>query len=686
MDNPPMIPPPQPDAADQDVRTTPVERIGSGVGRLISSGTSASVPQQGPSPLETMMAKHHAQRLAEAQMHQRNASDAAQQILSGQDLTQPAGPDGKHPPLTPEAKQKLYQQYQAALAAYKKIAGQNPESKKTIDQGAGVLDFHVNQAMQQGQNGQGAAPGAAPAAGGIQPPPQPGSATGAGGAGQSPSPKASSPASSTGKLTPPPQADDESFQVDPALAGMQNRRMTAQLDAEQAGQSEDARKLRTYKAEKEFEYEQKIKENAEKAKGKAAAAAAKPPRPAPGQYSTSVLDARTTGTVYKDFDGDPINLDKIPDSMGLKGALVFNPETSNWEVRYTTFSPNQASVTVGGETFAVSPMDKSKLARGAGTDLGAHNIPSTSSSTDPTSGLTTVTKRTPNITGLARRGTTGATAAAPRGGMTPPPQASAQPTQGSGSTLAKPAASSSAPPLSEDGHIASDWQGEAMPGVRATGSVIEAANQLIDDRDVDKIPPKVREVAAALARKTGWFQGKFTPKEQTLLKESTTFLQAAMDDPSLKALDAGYLERMKLARVLSNPDGKTNLFGEALTIGASKNLDSTQVQFAQMYNQLVGTISGLGQLVRSGRLTEATIERLKQELPNPLTTHDSKDARQRIQRLMKEVNVAMEKGQFKVAQPAAKGKLTPPPSADGSKAKSVDDEIMELVGGAKGKP
>lgn len=186
-----------------------------------------------------------------------------------------------------------------------------------------------------------------------------------------------------------------------------------------------------------------------------------------------------------------------------------------------------------------------------------------------------------------------------------------------------------------------------IPEVSAVNpQVREAANQLLDGADKDKLPAKVRMPASELARKYGWSQGKFTPKEQVMLRESTTFLEeASKNDLALSALDEGVTSRAQLSLITQNPD-KQGFIGRTLSTTAAKNMSPNQAEFIRMYNQLVGTISGLGQLVRSGRATEATIERLKSELPNPVTTKDSADAKLRLQRLLQEVNVAMQKGTF----------------------------------------
>lgn len=194
------------------------------------------------------------------------------------------------------------------------------------------------------------------------------------------------------------------------------------------------------------------------------------------------------------------------------------------------------------------------------------------------------------------------------------------------------------PPLDADGHI------QQVEGVNQ--QLIENANQLLDGQDITKLPQRARTGAAAMARKYGWEQGKFTPKEQTQIREASTFIQQALVDPdALSALDGDTMDRAQLAQVTANPD-KQGFIGRTLTSAAAQNMSPQQTAFVQMYNQLVGTIAGLSKLVRPGGTTEAQIERLKSELPNPVTTKNSADARARLIRLQKEIDVAMAKGNF----------------------------------------
>lgn len=297
-------------------------------------------------------------------------------------------------------------------------------------------------------------------------------------------------------------------------------------------------------------------------------------------------------------------------------------------------------------------------------------IESETTTTDPLTGLTTVSRRKPIIGGAGGVGgearsasPAGKPAAQPAASLTRPqspldvitsPPAGkprladqrpgAGPLARRSAPATSPTSAAGAPgapralPLDADGHI------PASPFINP--HVREAANELLDGQDKLKIQPsKLADAASTLARRYGWEQGKFTPKEQIMLHEATTFIRRAMSDGSMKALDEGSLSRLRLQQIAQNPD-KEGFIGRALSLGASMGMSDSQKAFIQAYNQMVGTISGLSQLVRSGRATEATIERLKTELPNPTNTRDSKDAQERLQRLVDEINVALRKGSF----------------------------------------
>src|SRR6185369_13596747 len=75
----------------------------------------------------------------------------------------------------------------------------------------------------------------------------------------------------------------------------------------------------------------------------------------------------------------------------------------------------------------------------------------------------------------------------------------------------KPVASAKPATLPPVGGL--DQNGHIPPTSAVNNQVREAANQLLDGKDIDKLPTKVRMPAAEIARSYGWEQGKFTPKE-----------------------------------------------------------------------------------------------------------------------------------------------------------------------------
>jgi hypothetical protein len=616
------------------------------------------------------------------------------------------------------------EQVNYAQTQLQKLYPKSPQLKELFDKFGGFLK-QIHPAHQQGGDGQGTppppqAPGAAPQTGAPPTPPQGGAssvppppmAPGASPGGATPMatsatpPAASGPRSSVApppaapggsptvaggkatssggfpienpgavRVTPPPAAPQAAAAAPPAAKTPkgQDPRFAEMAKASRS----DEHDFKMWKRQQEVLKQNKIEEQEAQAKAKAqAGTGGAPPRPVFSR-PTSVLDARglaAGGKVYEGEDGEPIDVAKLPDNMSLQPFTTRVTETDDdgnsrqvWKTRYLPISPDQRKVTVGNVEYAVNPADQSKIPAGAGTAIGQHTMPTTTATTDPATGQTTVSRHTPTTTGATGRGGTGATSSG--GGASTrqspgsaPQTAPSAKSPGGPSTSTTPPSPAGLPPLDPDGHITTG----------ATPQVLEGANQLLDGQDVNKIPAKTRDLSAALARQYGWEQGKFTPKEQVMLKEATTFLDQAASSPSLKVLDEGFLDRQKIAQVVDSVDSK-GMLHRALTSFAAQNLTDDEAEFVRTYNQLVGTISGLGQLVRSGRATEATIERLKRELPNPLTTKDSADAQARLARLRKEVDVAMEKGTFTGSTGAASRSSVKPPPKPGGASSGLSD-------------
>lgn len=254
----------------------------------------------------------------------------------------------------------------------------------------------------------------------------------------------------------------------------------------------------------------------------------------------------------------------------------------------------------------------------------------------------------------------------PTHGEAPKPEAAKKSTPASvmGTSAPKKAASApkkSTPAAAMSGARQLDPNGHIPEGV-GISQVREYANELLDGKDEKDIPAKAKGPAAQLAREYGWSQGTFTPKEQVLLKESSTFLNEAANNPVLSVLDSP-VSRIKLQQLIGDPS-KKGLMGHIGTNLAAGSESPEEAEFVRMYNQLVGTISGLGQLTRSGRTTEATINRLINELPSPYTTTSAEDAKARLSRLQQELSVATQKGNFDGGGGASPKKSVLPKTGD----------------------
>jgi hypothetical protein len=94
-------------------------------------------------------------------------------------------------------------------------------------------------------------------------------------------------------------------------------------------------------------------------------------------HSVSVQDAQATaksGAVYKDQNGEDIDLDKLPPNMGLQAMVVGD------KMFWVPISPTQAELTVGNEKYVVTPYNKD-VAHGAGVAQGQARTGTTSTPT-----------------------------------------------------------------------------------------------------------------------------------------------------------------------------------------------------------------------------------------------------------------------------------------------------------------
>lgn len=151
-----------------------------------------------------------------------------------------------------------------------------------------------------------------------------------------------------------------------------------ELNAAYPNKDEVTRKAQDV-AWREFQREHELEHNykMEEARVAAEAKAYNPTgRPVSGPQ-LSVQNARTLqkngGAPYQDQDGNDIDVNALPDNMGLKAFFQGNKRY------YVPFSPNDKVVNLGGISYAVDPMNMAGVTTGQGTALGPQRAVTSSS-------------------------------------------------------------------------------------------------------------------------------------------------------------------------------------------------------------------------------------------------------------------------------------------------------------------
>lgn len=693
-------------------------RIFTGVNGLMS-GSTGQDPSS--SPLGGAIQAHQKRQLDEINMHRRTvATEKSAELMAHQGIDPDSGMRFDDPNYKGDDQNTVIARHagnvQTAMQAYGKLAGMNPELKAAIAQHQAVLD-HLTQQVAGG-----ARPSTPAGAGSLPPPPGAGGA-GAGAsaapdpfAGQSPSgapasatagggsplppPPKSAPAAPAkgGKDSGPPQASGTADAQKKAVDNIGSSpsadmlAITAPALSQHIAQTQaSARELKDFKDKNEILKQNRLEEIAATAKGKALYGSGQtPPRPVPLPTPITVLDARDlqekAGNTFDDENGDPIDLSKVNDNMSLYGwrERIAEPIVGDdgkvtgykqgWVTRYRPASPNTKTLMINGEQVGWNPGNVQRGV-GAGSEIGPGKTGSTSSTTDPL-GLTTTHTQTPKIgpsgappAGGASTPTGGGRQTTPNSPASTSPASSARnnlpPPPGSNAAAASAASSGKsadlAGQLNDDGQLPTkasytDLKGRAIPA-----AVVEGANQLLDGHDLDKVDAKVRTLSAELARRAGWEQGRFTPKEQTNIRLAARYVNEFLNNKeALSALDDNFLQRMKLNASQHESD---TLKGQAVTTGSAMLLNNNQAEFVRSRNQLLNVLSGLGQLSRGSRISDQTIKNLKMEIPSSIGSKDSADGIARLKRLKDEINTALEKGHFDAADADTTDKPVPSPKA-----------------------
>ena len=253
---------------------------------------------------------------------------------------------------------------------------------------------------------------------------------------------------------------------------------------------------------------------------------------------------------------------------------------------------------------------------------------------------------------------------------TPPPTANPEAMPQAKNGAAKPnlaelktqAASMNGAPLSLDdaGHIPAD--------VKANPQLKEAANQLLDGVDMKDLtlPARDKASAEALARQYGWGRGPYLPRELKAMQVANLFLDKVLHSNAFfKAIDEGSFAKTKIGQAAkdASKDGPWGMYWHNL---AQSNLSPAESEYVALAQSLTGTIGGLSGVVRPGRPTEATINRLIQELPTVLSSQNSKVARFRIANLKAELNLALTAGVPKPTPQGSSDSSTPAPKSSNS--------------------
>ena len=399
----------------------------------------------------------------------------------------------------------------------------------------------------------------------------------------------------------------------------------------------------------------------------------------------SMSEARKMAAAGQTFTaadgGDPLTLDDYDDTMMLV------PLQQNGKiVGYSPASQKQTHLTYNNKVIAVPSLNQMD-ANVKGTELGAAQVGATTRTTDPATGQTTVAVKTPNAPAAAGDAATSAPPkASPAPSAAPPAKsppiaksASGTGTVGAPTSPSSPSASAPTqpaprglPPPDADGHI---------PAVAGTPQVVEGANQLLNsEKDVKDLPAKTRELSASMARKYGWDENAFNPQERRQIGVAAHFVDKLLANPNLDTLDSDFWSQLPMLGATSDV-AKEGFFGKIGTKLASRALTDEQADFLRDYRQAVSVISGLGKLSRGGRVTEATVNRLLTDLPNPANTKNSKDARERLKLLQDEVQVALTNGAFEEASGKSKRKsaIAAPPKPSDASAGQLSQAAKEYL-------
>jgi hypothetical protein len=390
--------------------------------------------------------------------------------------------------------------------------------------------------------------------------------------------------------------------------------------------------------------------------------------------------------MYNEKDGRIANLNGTAISDELLNSLTLDPVKARNKVRGGLPLP------VGNNKWAqiwVDPSDPGNKSLWAWTDSepskGLQTSQSETATTDPLTGMVTkgLRKTGPanlpvyDLTGIGKSTETEMVEGAPeepdtQGTATPqaapaPARSAAPPAAHPAHPTAAPSATPrqlrqqvpsqpvvtnpSAPVGTYDNPLPVDGHGEIPAGAKPAAlndqqwDVIRTqANRLLGGASTKDLGgnEKLNALAQSLAAKYGWSpQGLFTPKDKLLIRVAGSYLKKMRDKTDFGVLES-WSSREKIHNAIQAADNAGGFFSSQIAL--AWGLTPAEQDFVQKFLQVRGTVSGLAQLSRGGRTTEAGIKRLQSELPDPLTVHTAKDAKMRLDRLLSEIDVAQKQG------------------------------------------
>ena len=259
-------------------------------------------------------------------------------------------------------------------------------------------------------------------------------------------------------------------------------------------------------------------------------------------------------------------------------------------------------------------------------------------------------------------------AGAPGGVSAPTPAPNPQTAQGGGAAPPQPGTGNTGPyrGLDENGNI------PATAGVPF--QIRQAAEDILNGRDVSKMPNRVRLVAESVAKKYGWKgQGSLTPAQQMQITQVDNALTALSDQKNLALFDDP--TSILMGGVNLDPKGEGGLQGVTSAI-ERKLIPQQYATYLNELTRLRGVITGIRSFTGANN-SNATADRLLAELPTFSNTKNSRDAFDKLYRLRQEVSIIKHLGYFldDAQADAIKG---PPPESKAAPATS-DDEFLQNV-------